>query len=598
MKWENRKMKIIIVDSGCIYEQSNKNNVKGFSVVKKDSNYTIEDDFEDKVGHGTAILNIFLKFIPNEKYVICKIFEEENIPEDKLIFALEYICNNVAEEGDVINISSGVKTSTNKAMLERICNKLVSKKVMIVSAFDNMGAISFPAAFSRVIGVDYIFGSNIRIKYEFLEESIVNVVGSITKQRLMWNDGSKKIVQGNSFIAPYITMLVYKHIKETGAKDFDEIIEYLKIKSSSQYRYDVIKNDNIFELDRIKNAIAFPFNKEIHSIVRFEDSLKFHVKSYYDIRQSGKVGKCIREFVKNHLTEKKICNINTLDWDTEFDTVILGHTNKIDSATGTNHKKIIIEKCLEHKKNLYMFETIEGIEKYRKKFKQENLMLYCSTTHKYDDWENKRGKLYSYSTPIVGILGTSSRQGKFTLQMQLRNYFLDKGYKVGQFGTEPSSMLFGFDDEYPLGYMTDMCMNSEENIIKINSIMHEIDVRNNDLIIAGSQSNTVGVSFDNVVELPLYQQDFLLGTLPDACVLCINKLDEIEYINRTIKFIESICDTKIVALYTSPVEDVGYIGKYGNMNQMEKNTITDIDIPIIECNQISKIGELLIKYLS
>lgn len=46
--------------------------------------------------------------------------------------------------------------------------------------------------------------------------------------------------------------------------------------------------NNIF---KIKKAALFPFNKEMHSILRFEDKLDFEITDVYDTKYSLRVGK-------------------------------------------------------------------------------------------------------------------------------------------------------------------------------------------------------------------------------------------------------------------------------------------------------------------
>lgn len=49
------------------------------------------------------------------------------------------------------------------------------------------------------------------------------------------------------------------------------------------------------------------------------------------------------------------------------------------------------------------------------------------------------------SKPIVAICGTSSKQGKFHIQLELRKRFQSNGYKLFQTSTEPTGYLFGMD---------------------------------------------------------------------------------------------------------------------------------------------------------
>ena len=53
--------------------------------------------------------------------------------------------------------------------------------------------------------------------------------------------------------------------------------------------------------------------------------------------------------------------------------------------------------------------------------------------------------------------------------------------------------------------------------------------------------------------MPLPQYELLMGTLPDAVVLCVNPFDDRDYIRRTIQFIESATEGKVIALCLSPL---------------------------------------------
>ena len=44
-----------------------------------------------------------------------------------------------------------------------------------------------------------------------------------------------------------------------------------------------------------------------------------------------------------------------------------------------------------------------------------------------------------------------------------------------------------------------------------------------------------------------------MGTQPDAVIVCINLYDEIDYINRTISFIEMANQSRIIALAALPL---------------------------------------------
>lgn len=55
--------------------------------------------------------------------------------------------------------------------------------------------------------------------------------------------------------------------------------------------------------------------------------------------------------------------------------------------------------------------------------------------------KNRFGKLRKSSKPVVGIFGTSSSQGEFTLQVKLYHELSLQNYYVGFIATEPSGYL-------------------------------------------------------------------------------------------------------------------------------------------------------------
>lgn len=159
---------------------------------------------------------------------------------------------------------------------------------------------------------------------------------------------------------------------------------------------------------------------------------------------------------------------------------------------------------------------------------------------------NPFGKLHIQNKPVVGIFGTSSKQGKFTLQLKLRYELLSRGYKICQLGTEPSSLLYGMDIVFPNGYMSTVSLTTENMIYYLNEALYTKS-RNSDLILVGGQSGVVMRDISNIKNYDYSQIEFIGATQPDICILCFNSFDTIDLIIRNIKAIESIVDSKVIA---------------------------------------------------
>lgn len=58
----------------------------------------------------------------------------------------------------------------------------------------------------------------------------------------------------------------------------------------------------------------------------------------------------------------------------------------------------------------------------------------------------------------------------------------------------------------------------------------------------------------NLAYYPVQQINFLLGTLPDAVILVVNPDEQEKTIDKTITFIESCVETKVIAIVVFPME--------------------------------------------
>lgn len=545
-------MNIAIIDSGT---KDYENITKGYNFrVKGDNEIIIENNFHDTYGHGTAVYSIIKKNNEECNYYIFKVIDQNDTIDEKIICtALEYIFNNL--DIDIINMSLGTVSLSDDRMYN-ICKRLYDKGVILVSAFDNEGAISYPAAFDCVIGVD---GSDLCRKVDdfiFYEDKILNVAAKGGMQRVKWCEPDNIIVKGSSFACAHATNKIV-NIYKNGIKSFEEILEYFKSIAIQIIAYEE-KEEKVFEY-KIDRAVIFPFNKEMHNFVRYPELLDFKVMEVYDTKYSSNVGRKTTDvMIDKSVKEYCIKNIDDIKWDL-FDTLVIGHTEKLLSYIGKeNIVDSLIKEAINRGKNIYSFDRIDKAE-----YKNDNI-YFPAVIDKYLP-PLREGKLFYINKPVLGIFGTSSKQGKFTLQLELRKRLIDEGYQVGQLGTEPNALLFGLDCVYPVGYNRMVCLDEEEQIRYLNYKMNEI-ADGNDLIIVGSQSGTVPYEYKNTSYYTYEQVNFLMATNPDAVVLCINYYDEINYIRRSINVIEQLGECKVLGLVVFPM-----IPEQRNRSRRNKN---------------------------
>jgi hypothetical protein len=513
--------------------------------------------------HGTAIGGIIQKNIDsNERIIFFDIFSEDSLQQLFLLKqALKFI--NKTFSSGVINCSMGTLINDNE-LYEVVVS--VTKKIKIIAAFDNAGAISYPAAYDSVIGVDTSYRCTHKEDYVVVENSPINIKAKGGVQRVPWVNPEFTINQGSSFACAYITAyIVNNHYHDS----MEQTLSLMKNKARFVYEFEENKINDI-ELN-IQSAAIVPFNKETQNLINFKNLLDFRVEGLYDYKFSGNIGRKYQSFYSPDITET-IRGIQSIDFE-KIDWLIIGHLEELSNFVNKNLKLDLLKKCLESQTNVYCFDSLHT-NNLKKKFNELDLKLICA-----DDLciktPQKFGKLMTSKKPILGVFGTAKKQGKFTLQLQLRNVLKKMNYCVRQIGTEPTSHLYGFDYSYPFGYLGKSTLTPYKIIEDTNNMIGMLEESTEtDIIIVGSQSGTIPQSFGNLGHIPIQQLSFLLGSNPDSILLCVNYDDDLEYVKRTILSLENLTYTKVIGIGLYPF---AYKNGWGIIND-KKEKVSKLDI--------------------
>lgn len=535
-------MKIAVLDSGLSINSSlakEMNFSGGVEIYEEHREVKIRYGAIDDLGHGTSVAS-YIKKLYNECEIIpVKIISNNMLANSNVMCsALEYIYRNI--NCDIINISAGVVSCDKKNRLYNICKSLVERNTIIVAAYDNGGAISFPATFDCVIGVDGVREKWKPNQFKKVQHNVSDYVFELKENRLPSLDNKTEICSGNSFIAPIVTAKVARLIS-MGYNTFDKVVAQLDSEASALYSNRKYINREIpFEINR---AIVFPYNKEMRVIAHNEDLLKFVIHNYFDLKYSRNVGKTTLGIENNEKT-KIIYDFDALNWHEDFDTVILGHTSTMSNAIGRNLEFEIINMCKKFGKKLF---SCHDIRFYNDSL--GGLKYYCP----YVDFSPKPEfiKMCVVGVPVLGIVGTGSNQGKFTIQLGLRRELLSRGYKLAQLGTEPTSQLFGMDCVYPMGHESSVYPKGFDAILELNHMMSYMDSKNPDIIIFGNQANTVPFHVGGPQDYPIVQHELILGCQADAYILCVSEDATMQYIKRIISYLEGVYNSKVIAIVLS-----------------------------------------------
>ncbi len=217
------KIKIAVIDSGCDEFITNDSRIaKGISFIGDKEGFVFEqsDDYFDKLGHGTACIDIILQIAPSVEILPIKVFNSRLETSIEIIVAA---INYAIDYGvDLINLSLGTKLSEALYPMYAVCEKAKQKKNIIISANGNLDNNSYPAIFENVISVS---STRTESKFDFIYNSgdaVECLADGFSKNALVLN-GRRQPMNGNSFASPIICGIIALLIEKSAHRDIDTI---------------------------------------------------------------------------------------------------------------------------------------------------------------------------------------------------------------------------------------------------------------------------------------------------------------------------------------------------------------------------------------
>ena len=557
-----RGVKVAVVDSGIVPNHPKVGPVAGGVGLAMGPDGTIRygADHADCIGHGTACAGIIRRKASKAELYSVRIFDESLQADSRLLIAaIEW----TLDQGmDLINLSLGTTEVTYRDALERVCRQAADQGVLLVAAEHEEGRESYPAHLSQVIGVG---SGKVQgfYKYHYRQGETIECIARGDAQRLCWLEPSEIMTAGTSFAAPHITGLVAL-IREAHPKaDLEQVrqILYTHAQPESTPRFapkPVAPLEAEESFAWIQKAALYPYNKEMHALMRGRDLLGFEIVGIGDPIGKGLTGKDAGKAIGLPPVGFQVAPRLAAALQ-GADTLILGYVDELSRIRRKDVLREAVQMALDQGVHVFSLLALPR-ERYADLYEQaeaKGLRLYYPALAAKDAQQTlaSASQCPQVDVPVVAVLGTSSQQGKFTLQLALRRRLMELGYRVGQIGTEHHAALFGMDCAFPMGYAVSIEMPLDYYAPYLDAKMRQINQRKRPhLILVGSQSGTVPYNVSAPENHTLSTVAFLMGIKPDACLLVVNSIDTDDYIQDSIDGIRAMCHAPTLLLAMSDKE--------------------------------------------
>lgn len=243
-------------------------------------------------------------------------------------------------------------------------------------------------------------------------------------------------------------------------------------------------------MSKKKRAILYPYDFKSFPLVKNSAI----ITDYEIVRTVSPNGWGLTEADAGHIVGISTGHVVNGDFSGSLencDTVIF-----TESYIELNYTKVLRPKVFEAAekgKDILCFlslekNQVEEIEDYCEKKGVDFTYFpsHCQAFH-LGNTEPKVSAGYSIKEPkipVVLVFGNGERANKFDIQLTLRKFFLENGYKVGQIGSRHYCEMLGFHS-FPR-FMFDKRIDNVEKIQNFNRFVMELEKRENpDIIVIG-----------------------------------------------------------------------------------------------------------------
>lgn len=229
---EKRSVKIGVVDSGINpYHSHIANVIGGISItVGKNMYLQYDNDYRDRLGHGTAVAAAILDEFPEGELYAIRIFQDSlSAYPTVLCTAIKWA---IEQRLDIINLSLGIMEPSDE--LEALCLKAKEEGIFVICAYDEERGFVFPGRYEGVIAVSS--GELCKGEYQYFSDHHFLCCGY---PRELNGDIQKYNLYGHSFASARFSGILGKYLQKQPRFSYENVLaELMKNKNNFNERKD------------------------------------------------------------------------------------------------------------------------------------------------------------------------------------------------------------------------------------------------------------------------------------------------------------------------------------------------------------------------
>lgn len=624
-------MRIAVVDSGIDPDHPRLENLRcsGVSFVQDESSHvSTVTDYEDLLGHGTASAAIIYKFCREAEYVAVKIFQNELVSSEKTLSTAISWC--IENSIDIINLSLGILTNSPSEELLRVCDEAHYRNIVIVAAgHHNSNNDCYPACYPSTFGVTWGNVPDFR-KHGYIPDSPIEFIAKGTIQRVATIDGGYRIRSGTSLACAYFTGIVAATLESHHKMDLTTLKRHLvdnadrNIKpiqfgrQTRQIDFPAVRSN---EMEAVRKQVfssridqnwvgrlgVFPASeKEMRAFVELPDYASFPVTKYLDYPRKVDFRKLSLSKKEEAVSPATGPSPNSIE---SFDTLVLGYYSDQMFESNIRYGRSLVDKCLLENKNIFAFDfrLQSELQEHMRNHPYNGKIYVPGVTQRLFDDVMKFRYLPPVKVPVLGVIGTSNRQGKFTTQLRVKRIMENAGYRVSYLSSEPQGELFGANMTFPYGYQSAAHIEQEKWQFFLRTYLKGVsEFQRPHAILTGTQGTTIPRgNRDLIIGNETDTLRFLIGTIPDRFICAVNPQDSIGYIRNVCKVVSVFCKASPIFFVMTPwkrvfekTETGQTVAKHLTLDEDEKNACRTrfeeaLNMPVIDIMDHNNDGLIL-----